>query len=112
MSSVFFSGLAFGQGKPVSDREGIQKPGQARVPKALRGDEVIEPLRTTYHEARVEFRDNFKELRQKLADATEEDKSAIAGQLRELLVSNRQAQRDFRHAMRDRMKELRNTDDE
>ena len=107
MSSLLFSGLAFAQGEPVSDREGIQKPGQFRVPKALRGDEAIDLLVDTYKTQRSDFRTTCQGLRQQLADAAEEDKAAIGEQLRDLLKSNRQAQRDFRHAMRDRMRVLR-----
>lgn len=107
MSSLLFSGLAFAQGEPVSDREGIQKPGQVRVPPALRGDEAIDGLVSGYKDARSLFRTSFQELRQQLADAAEEDKAALGEQLRDLLKSNREAQRDFRHAMRDRMRALR-----
>ena len=107
ISSLLFTSFVFPQGTPVSDREGIQKPGQARVPKALREDGVMLPLIEAFNADRTAFRTEFQELRQQLTDAAEEDRAAIRESLRELLKSNFQAQRDFRRAMRERMKELR-----
>jgi hypothetical protein len=96
-----FVGFGFAQDTtPVSERNGIQKPGQFRVPPILKDNLAIQDLIDDFRSSRETFQGDFKALRQEIAEANGEDIAALKDRLRTLLKSNFQAQRDFRREVR------------
>ena len=101
MTSLLFTGLGWAQdGEPPSGRDGIQKPGQARVPRAIRENSDVLVLITAFKMDKEIFQGAFQTLRQRIADATEEDRAGLRNELRTLLKDNFHAQRDFRREIR------------
>tara|TARA_B100001123_G_scaffold304232_1_gene339638 strand:+ start:98 stop:463 length:366 start_codon:yes stop_codon:yes gene_type:complete len=106
IGSLLFGGITFAQpgGDGGSDRE-RKRPG--KLPRILRGDEVLAPLFEQFKADRAAFRTQFSDLRKQIADATDEEKDALVASIKELRKHNKGAQRDFRRTMRARLKELR-----
>lgn len=108
LGSLIFSGASYAQDAETPNREGaVKSDGGFHIPRALRSNEDIKAAAEAYNTSRTEFRASFSEIRQRLAAASEEEKVAIKGELRELMSANGKAQREFRRNVRQNVRELR-----
>ena len=107
-SSSLFSDSAFAKrGEPFTVRKAMEEVRQLQIPPALHGDEVLAPLIDKYVSGRTEFRKQYQALRKQIANASEEEKTALGENLQNLMRSSHHAMRDLKRAVRERMRQLR-----
>jgi len=107
IGSVLFSGAAFAQDhEPVRAQDG-SRTDQLGIPVRLRENPDIQNCVGEYREAREAFKQVLLQLRERLVVASEEDKVAIAEQIREQLRTHLGEQRAFRRDVRKIMRQLR-----
>ncbi len=106
-SSLLSDSNFAGKGNSSSDTEADETVIRVHVPEQFRNDSELLLLFSDYRKERALLFHQIRILRQRLAETGKDEQVSLAKEIRTLLSSNLNIERNFKRAVRNRLRTLR-----